>query len=322
MCVTHGHMLLMKLFLKEFEMHDKQPVEDEIALIDVFMILWKRKIMIILLTLLLGGVAGIVSMMLPPVYRVTAIIEPGKGADGESVERPETIKQNILGGAYDLGIQEVLGLTVAEYPALTVQVPKDTALLNISLEIEKPELGVAILNELLLRVSAMIEERLQYERAQLDNNLKLALVEHTGLVESIKLLTLQTRDTAEKISGLEAARGEALANLASDAMSVLLYSNEIQSKQIYLNNLQMKLNKAVQATNSAEIGVANARLKIAKIKSTNINKVPLVPEKPVRPKKVLIVLLALIAGLMTSTVLAFLIEYVSNARQRLVAEQK
>ncbi len=136
------------------------------------------------------------------------------------------------------------------------------------------------------------------------------------------MLTTQTRDTADKIVKLETARKNALASRSSDAMSVLLYSNEIQSQQIYLNDLLMQLKDMEQKVGSAAIAVDNARLKIAQIRSTNINKPPTVPKKPVKPKKVLIVALALMVGAMGSTLLAFLVEYVGAARQRLVAENE
>ena len=139
---------------------------------------------------------------------------------------------------------------------------------------------------------------------------------HKSQLESIKLLTAQTRETAGKIGELETARKNALASRSSDAMSVLLYSNEIQSQQIYLNNLQLKLQQAGQDVDVSTIAVDNARLKLTQIKSTNINKAPSVPPKPVRPKKALIVVLGGILGLVGGVVLAFCVEFVGKVRRR------
>ncbi len=102
--------------------------------------------MIIALTLLLTVAVGVVAMMLPKIYKVTAIVEPAKNAYGKPVSLPEALKENILGGAYDRDIQQTLGLTSTEYPELQVQIPKNTSLLKVSVECDKPELAVRILN--------------------------------------------------------------------------------------------------------------------------------------------------------------------------------
>lgn len=294
-------------------MQQKQHLETEIDLIDILRILVKRKVMIISLTLILGGGAGLVSMMLPQIYKVTAIVEPAKDAEGEPVELSEAIKENILGGAYDQQLIKKYNLSFEDNPEWQVQIPKGTSLLKVSLESDKPELAVRLLTELLALVSARIEERLQVEKQRLENEIKLAIIGHKGQLENIKLLAAQTRSTTDKIGELETARKNALASRTSDAMSVLLYSNEIQSQQIYLNNLQLQLKNAEQSVESAAIAVDNTRLKLSQIKSTNINKYPTIPEKPIKPKKALIVAVVLMLGVVSSILLAFFIEYIQRA---------
>lgn len=298
-------------------MQQEQHLVDEIDLIDILRILWKRKIMILALTLILIVTAGVVSMMLPKIYKITAIVEPAKDAEGKPVELSEAIRENILGGAYDQQLIKKNNLPDEDYPEWQVQIPKGTSLLKVSLESDKPELAVSLLTELLSLVSARIEERLQVEKERIGNEIKLAKISHKGQLENIKLLTAQTRETTEKIGALETARKDALASRSSDAMSVLLYSNEIQSQQIYLNNLQLQLKNAEQNVESAAIAIDNTRLKLSQIKSTNINKYPTIPKRPIKPKKVLIVALVGIGSLMGSVVLAFIVEFIWNARRRI-----
>ena len=298
-------------------MQQEQHREDEIDLIDILQILWKRKVMIICLPLFLAIAAGVVTMMLPQIYKITAIVEPAKDADGKPVELSEAIRENILGGAYDQQLMKKNNLLAGDDLEWMVQIPKGTSLLKVSLESDKPELAVSLLNDLLSLVSARIEDRLQVEKQRIRNDIQLAKITHKGQLENIKLLTAQTLETADRIGDLETARKNALASRSSDAMSVLLYSNEIQGQQMYLNELQLKQKEAEQHVESSAIAVENTRLKLSQIKGTNINKNPTVPEKPIKPKKVLIVALALMVGLVGSTLLAFLLEYVSNERQRL-----
>ena len=115
---------------------------------------------------------------------------------------------------------------------------------------------------------------------------------------------------------LEKERKIALAAPKGDAMAVLLYSNEIQNQQIYLNSLQDKSALILNKKNQMALKINNIQLKLAGIKGTNINKPPTVPEKPIKPKKMLIVALAAILGLMGGAMLAFFAEFMTKVRQQ------
>ena len=52
--------------------------ENEVDLIEYFNVLWKRRGLIIVPTILLAVVAGIVSFVIPSKWEIDAIIQPGK----------------------------------------------------------------------------------------------------------------------------------------------------------------------------------------------------------------------------------------------------
>lgn len=296
--------------------------DQEIELINLFRILWKRKKLILLGTLFLTIGAVGVSLLLPKVYAVSAIIEPGirpiADVNGQIINEmpvvtPDALREAILGGAYDGRIKDKLKVASADYPKIRVVTLKNTLLVNISIESSKPEQALAILNELVSLVSDDIQETLESEKSKVRNEIKLYDIYDQSLAEKIKLVEKQVIGITAKIQDHERNRQKALASRSTDAMSVLLYSNEIQGQQIYLNSLQEKLMNLETEAQSSVVKSENLRLNLSLIKSTRLIKPPTVPEKPVKPKKALIVVLAFLLGLMGTTLLTFLLEYFERA---------
>lgn len=294
--------------------------EQEIELIDLLRILGKRKKLILLGTLLLTVIAAGVSLLLPKVYEVSAIIEPGriieqeKKGTSQAIVPPEEIKENILGEAYDNNVRKNLNLSPSEYPnKFKVIVPKETTLVKISFETTKPEQGLKILGELMRQVTAAVNEKVDIEKQRMNNDIQLAVIGNKSLVEKISLTKNQMANTTEKIKDLETNRKKIMVSRGSDAMSILLYSNEVKDQQVYFNNLQEKLNELETEALGADLRIDNLRLTLSQLKATNLVKPPTVSERPVKPKKSLIVALAFMSGLLGTTLLAFMLEYFERA---------
>lgn len=301
-------------------MHEEQT--DEIELIDIIRVLWKRKKLIILITFLftLGAVG--VSLILPKVYEVSTIIEPGvrpiADANGQIVNEvpvvsPDAVRESILGGAYDVAIQKKLNISPVDYPVLKVTLPKNTTLVKVAIESPAPDKARAILDELVAQVGSDIQGKLENEKKKIENEMESVRISEKAVAEKILLLKKQLDETSKKIMELENDRQKSMAARTADAMSVLLYSNEIQNQQIYLNNLQEKLMDLETSAKTFGVRMENIRLKLAMVKSTRLVKPPTIPEKPSKPKKALIVALAGVLGLMGSMMLAFLLEYLERS---------
>ena len=296
--------------------------EEEIELIDIFRILWKRRKLILLGTLFLAiGAAGI-CLLLPKVYEVSTIIEPGirpiADYNGQIVNEipvvtPEALRESILGGAYDGRIQKKLNIAPKDYPKIRVVTPKNTLLVKLSIESSKPEQALAILNELVSQAGSDIQDKLESEKNKIASEIKLAQINDQSLVEKIKLVEKQLTVITAKMQDLEKNRQKSLASRSTDAMSVLLYSNEIQNQQIYLNSLQEKLKNFEAEALGSVVKTDILRLKMSLIKSTSLTMPPSIPDRPVKPKKPLIVALAFMLGLMGSMLLVFLLEYFERA---------
>ncbi len=306
----------------EFESEKRQADEDEdeIDLIDLFLVLWKRKWLIVIVTVLLTVLAAGVSFMLPQIYAVTAILEPGKDADGRLVDNPQAIRENILGGAYNQVIAASLRSQTGDIPEFDVKVPKSTDLVIVTLETSTPERGVKILEILLDEISGYLQTRLEIRIDQTKNRIKAVELAGQTLDEQLSLLTAQLQRIERQMMTLEEGRQQALADPGDKAMAVLLYSNEIQNQQIYFNDLQMQLTELRNKKRENELDVEDARLRLAGIKGTNINKLPSAPEKPIKPRKTMIVVLAFVLGLMGGVMLAFIAEFMVKVRRQMTME--
>lgn len=301
-------------------MHEEQT--DEIELIDIIRVLWKRKKLIIFITFLFTLVAMGVSLILPKVYEVSTIIEPGvrpiTDTNGQivnevSVVSPDAVKEAVLGGAYDVAIQKKLNIPPVDYPLLKVSLPKNTTLIKMAIESPEPDKAQAILDELAAQVGSDIQGKLENEKKKIENEMESARISEKAVAEKISLLKKQLDETSRKIEELENNRQKSMAARTADAMSVLLYSNEIQNQQIYLNNLQEKLMDLETSAKTFVVHMENIQLKLAMVKSTRLIKPPSIPEKPIKPKKPLIVVLAGVLGFMGSMMIAFLLEYLERS---------
>lgn len=274
------------------DVQKEQHYGDEIDLFELFKRLWCWKKMIVGVTLTCTILVFGIYSFFPKVYRINAIIEPGTklfyNQNGQTafeekpVESSVTIRDAILGGAFDNGIAEKLSLKRSDIPKIKVKIPNGTNLLIISLESHDTQIGVAILNELISKISSNIQTKIDLEKQQIESMIKTA--------------TKQIVQTLNKINRLEASRKEAMANRPADAMSVLLYFNETKEHQIYLNSLEDK--------------VMNYRHRNTGIRAIRIHLNPTAEENPVGPKKRQATTIAFFFSLFAGSVLALILEKV------------
>ncbi|MDY0213260.1 MAG: Wzz/FepE/Etk N-terminal domain-containing protein [Desulfuromonadaceae bacterium] len=290
--------------------------DDEIDLVDLFLVLWRRKVMIVAITIL-ATFAGVgVSLYLPEVYEVKTIIEPAKDAEGNMVRRAEVIRESIAGGAYNEFLNQKYTVPGNDIPKFNVSVPKNTDLVIASMETQNPELAVKILQKTVALISADIQEELDLKIQETQNRISRLKLKDQQLGNTIALLESQMVDVKSIVKELTLGKGKAMASPREDAMAVLLYSNEIKNQQTYLNNLQEKLINIQTQKQQIQYDIDDVRIKLEGIKSTKVHKVASVPKNPIKPKKPLIVALSLILGFMGSIFLAFGAEFMTKVRQQ------
>lgn len=315
---------------------------DEIDLMDYINVLWKWKKLIIIGTLLCMLIAGIVSFLLPPIYRVNTIIEIG--TTGVVIENPLSLLEKIKGGVYDEKIREELNIKEADYPEIKLDNPNNTALIGINIESSKRDQSQNILeamDELILKEHSDLIRIEKYNFSnkikEIENNLILVNQEKTGLKNQLQLnkknkeqIKKQIEEITSKISELEREKTKVDLKANPDStLSLLLFSNEIQENRRYFNqlqdrlnidlekeeeNLKSQLNAEENALNSLMLQKDKLNAQLVAFRDTRIVKKAGYHEKPVRPNKKQNIIMAGIAGFMVFIFIAFIMEYLKGIK--------
>lgn len=274
--------------------------ENEVELIDLLNVVWKRKWLIIVPTFFLAAIAGIVSFLTPPKWEVDAILQPSKfftqTAQGQFEEvvvvDPRQIAGQINRESYNGLIATELNLDLRNFSHLKAENLRDTKLVRVSVREHDVERGKAILNSLFNHLKGELDRKIDVEIKGIDtqmaakeylikdmgNEIKTEENEIKKKTSEIKLkdLIIQSKEIEKdrikkgieangnklkiseervlsigeemkavkgRIDELDGQLGKAIAERkeGSDAVSLLLYSNEVQQNLRYYNILDEKL---------------------------------------------------------------------------------
>jgi len=306
---------------KRYHMQNQTDIEpchcdnDEIELFELFVVLWKRKRIIFAITIVATVAAVIISSILPKIYYVDAIIQPGKDTDDKSVISPQEIVETIDSGVYDIKIAESLTIPIGQIPTLKASVPKGTDMVKISLNSSEPQLAKKIISELLNIISTAIQKEQDLSIQKIKSKMEAVILNHKMLEESVSQAKKQAAESKLKIDDLKKKKFEALINNNGDALTLLLYINEIRNSQVYFNELNDKVAELENSYQNISLRLEQFRLNLEDIKGTVIRKEPTILEKPIKPNKKLIVATTFVGSFMVAVMLAFLFEFVSRLRE-------
>lgn len=327
--------------------------EDTRELIDYLRVVWQWKWMIILVTLACMISVGVISFILPEVYQISAVIEPGTigtNKDGALIyfDDPSNITSRIEEGVFNLRILKSLGINpkkTDDMPEFDASTPRGSKIVKITCEYEFAEidLGIKAMKCLLKELSGQYQEIVDLKKSDVEKQIMLKKSEVEKINNEIRLLreNIKISQEEEKFSAQELYKVRANTDIIlkkrdallgektdSYAISALLYSNTIQQNMIYINQLNNQLisvrikkeDLAKQIENLEKdiekIDTEMERLKLQKGFVKNIIEIqePQVSIKPVKPKKKLNVVLAGIVGLFVSVILALFLDYLQRAK--------
>ncbi|HEB36045.1 hypothetical protein LCGC14_0742080 [marine sediment metagenome] len=305
------------------------------------------------------------------------------------VVEPKQIANQINEKSYDHLIATELNLDIMDFPKLKAENIRDTKLVHISIKENDVDKAKMILHSLFNRLNKELDKKIDVEIKGIDieiannkNLIKQKELDKKNKLGEVKLNQIEKNKTRqEMVSGgnklkisedrvrsimdemkavkkrigeLERLQREALAGEKEgiSAISLLLYSNEVQQSLRYYNTLDEKLSneKIIQENLSLSIKEKNEEIKqfdiqIERIK-TEINKInneidiiknnieflnerkgridytqlikePTSSLRPVNPKKKLNVLVAGILGLMAFTMIAFFLESLEKHKAKI-----
>ena len=316
-------------------------------------------------------------------------IQTEQGAfDEVVVVNPKQIASQINEATYDTLIAAELNLDIKEFPELKADNIRDTKLIRISIKEEDIETAKQILHSLFNHLKRDLDKKIDVEikdvvtqiatnentikqkGLNIKNNgseIKLNEIEKNKARQKIlssenklkisedrvKSIMQEMKEVKKRIDELEKLQREALSEKKQgiDAISLLLYSNEVQQNLRYYDMLEEKLSneKIIQENLSLliknknedikKLDTQNEKLKTeidrinneiegvkneiaflkerkGRIDYTQLIKEPTSSLYPVSPRKKLNVMIAGILGLMIFTTFAFLLEYVENQKAK------
>ena len=340
--------------------------ENEKELMDYLNVLWKRKWLIIIPTFVLVVAVGVYSFFLPRVWEVDAIIMPSKffiqtggGAFTEVFPvDPKQIAGQINEATYNNLIAAELNLDIREFPKLKAEILKETKMVRISTRVNDVEKVKLIIYSLFKHLKRDLDKRIDVEFRSIDtkistneNLIKKNKIEKNKIRQEIissenKLkisgdrvnsIMEEMKSVKKRIDELEEQQRKALSEKrqVTDAISLLLYSNEVQLNLRYYNTLDEKLSAEKITQENLKLNIERKKTEIEKINNEieNVkNQIGLLDEKkaridyaqfikeptsslsPVAPKKKRSVMIAGILGLMIFTMLAFFLEYIKEQK--------
>ena len=270
--------------------------EETIDLKELYLTLKKRKKLIWIVTFLFTLFALAYVFISKPVYEVKAVVELAQ-IDKKPVHPTATIKQKI-NTIFEVGVKN----KKIELPIVTsVEVPKKTN------------------NMLIVKVQGYdndsAKEKLLEAISYLTTEQNKALKNYTDIQKKrFELIENEIVDTEKFIKKIESAISNyenKLLNISKqDAALAGIYAIEISKNKTELNIAANRVYSLKKQNNNIEFSLTPYKLQ----KTAIIGNVSIL-EKPIKPKKILIVLVAFIVGLMLSIFIAFFLEFIGNMRK-------
>jgi LPS O-antigen subunit length determinant protein (WzzB/FepE family) len=350
-------------------------------LMELLLVVWKRKWQIIIPTFLLAVAAGIISFLLPVKYEVDAIIQPSKifvqtdqGVFDEIVVvDPKQVAGQINQESYNRLIAAKMHMDIRDFPSIQAENLRDTSLVRVAIHEDDVDKGKGILNTLFDILKNDFNRKIEVEIKTIDSNITTSKneikkreldiqskeiekakkrQEITAAGNKLKIseercqnITEEMKSVKQRIDGIEAQQRQVLKERVEgiSAVSLLLYSSEIQQNLRYYNTLDEKLSnerviqenlKLLIRASEEDIKLLNTDIerlkkeieelqnliglmteKKARIDYAQLIKEPTASINPVSPNKPLIVLVAGILGLVIFVALAYFLEFLKRQKE-------
>jgi capsular polysaccharide biosynthesis protein len=251
---------------------------NETELVDYLSIIWKRKWLIIIPTFLVALFAGIYSFLMTPQWEIDTIIQPSKffiqmeggGFEEFIVVNSKQIAGQINQGSYDRLISAELNIDPRSFYKLKAESLRDTSLVKVTVKEENIERGKAILISLFNHLKRELDQKVDVEMKGVETEIKLKeydirkseiniknfenqiasktfdiqsnQIEKERMKTGIEIME-EMKSVKTRIDEIDQQLLKALAQgkQANDAVSLLLYSNEVQQNLRYLNTLDERL---------------------------------------------------------------------------------
>jgi len=325
--------------------------EEDVELIDILKVIWKRRYLLVGGLIFLIVVASILCLSLEKVYRTTMMIQPGGITTDDNgkwgyIDPIETVAGRIGAGIYnDEIIAGVLPSDMtdeADGLKFKVEIPKQSDVILVSYDNSDSQLGAAVLAELFRQIQNQERRLLDQFRDHYGRKISLAKIEfqkHTTLEQSyaanIRNLAMRIMEARSDIAMAiqnnitlvqEKKKLLGRGNDAENALSLLFYNNAIQQNIQYVNSVKQELSEHMVLKEEGLQKIIQGKKEQEKINAEILNmekiknsvrpvvmlRKPTADRNLVKPNKLIIFVLTLFTGFFIILILIFFIEYVRN----------
>lgn len=266
----------------------------DIDLVDLLIVLWKRKWLIIIPTFLLVFAVGLYSFLSPKVWKIDAIILPSKyiiqieNAPIPYTEivvvDPKQIAEQISNDSYNNLIAAKLNIDVRKIPKITAENPKDTHLLIVTTKEKDVEAAKLILFSLFELLKNELDTKANIEINGIESQIKSNEIEKIRVEKEIETFKNMLNLVKQRMNNIEKEMSEARIGIASlqkeqqlnlkkqnrgdsESLAMLLYSNEIQASLRYYNSLNELLSTKKFDEENIKLEIKNSEEKIKAIEN-------------------------------------------------------
>lgn len=223
--------------------------KNEVDLMDFLEVLWKRKWLIIMPTVLFVLIVGVISFLLPEKWKIESIIEPSKffiqteqGNFQEFlVSDPKQLAGEINNDTYDTLIAAELNIDIKEFPEIEAENVIDTNLLLISIKSQKVNAAKSILLSLFDHMKRDMDKKIDVEMSSINteiqvqkNQIKQKNFNIKDIKSEIKLLRIEKNTLQEEILSLrnkQQISKERTTSLMQEMKSVKARIDKIEEQQ-------------------------------------------------------------------------------------------
>ncbi|UCF91872.1 MAG: hypothetical protein JSW39_26975 [Desulfobacterales bacterium] len=335
----------------EAEIQRIDEFDDEIELIDILLVIWRHRYLIMGGTLACTLIVAVLSLLMPKIYSVDMVLRPGIleiGGDGKNVyiDTAENIKALIEAETFNKEILQKLkesnGDDIPESLEFEVNIPKDSNAIKVRYETADIKQGIMILDylkdffleeyrKLVTYYKNEYEMKLRLKRNEIS---KLEVVKNTyarnieNLTKRVAELTSEIEVINSNTRQLNKERNKFISERSHEnsILAAMLYSNTIQQNLALANDYKNQINsyeldkeEEIKKLKESESQIRqfleeieNLEYKRGNIQNIQTLQRPDSSPFPIKPQKRLYVLFAAGVGLLMMLIVAFFLEYLSR----------
>ncbi len=286
--------------------------EDEINLVDLWLVLVKRKLILVGVVVASAVAALLYVVVVPPSYQYSTSIEIGTRLNGTElsiVESPETVLAKVKESYIPLAQQNYLN-NHSEFKSVVkidAHIPKGSQIIVLTSKgsEEKSDIHMTLQQSVVDMLKKDHSRIFGGLRKEMEIMLNLATEKLERLKEDSNVFTLEERDTGLTKEDRKITTKKIISE--PETLALMMKNNNIQkSRELLAEN---KLAQDVQRDTIARLEIQQANLR-----ETRALLPPMRSPEPAGPGKTLIILLSLVLGLMLGVFAAFFAEFLSKVR--------